>query len=270
MKKMIAALCSLTTVLSGTSIMAFADTPVPVEVEPAVYEKLLETTWICDPNQDGIVTEEELRKTDRLIIDMDGISDLSWFEYLDNCKMLCVTGGSITDYSTVKNLPKLTDLQMHSVPITDISFVKEMNLENCTLDDMPQITMEQRLEVAQWDEEITIEQGFQKRFVVTPRNILGDELKCKMYIDDISVARITNGFNASSGTTNSIYAVESGKTAFHIYAPDEIEVISGTITVTESTPVNPQLGDGLCNGIRDTSYYYDKNGVALQNGTLYG
>ena len=269
MKRIITAFCCFSIAASFSNITAFAEKPVPVDVNPVVYQKLLDTTWICDPNQDGVVTEEELRKADRLTIDMDGVSDLSWFKYLDNCKLLCVTGGDITDYSAVAELPALTDLQMHSVPITDISYVKDMNLENCMLDDMPQITIEQRLAVARWDEEVTIEQGFQKLFGVMPRNIIGDNLKCRMTVDDISVARVTNGFGTSSGARNNFYAVSPGTTTFHIFTPDETEVISGTITVTESTPYDPPLGEGEFTGSRYNSFYYDTTTVALQNGILY-
>lgn len=269
MKKLISTLCCIAVAASVTSIPVFADKPEPVDVDPVLYKKLVATDWICDHNQDGTVTEEELRTSDRVILDMDGVKDLSWFKYLDSCELLCLTGGDITDYSAVKDLPKLTDLQLHSVPITDISFVKDMHLENCTLGDMPQITLEQRLAVATWDENVTIEEGFQKRFGISPRNIIGDELKCSMTVDDISIARVVNGFSHTSGSRGSFYGVKPGKTKFHIFTPDDVEVVSGTITVKATKPYDPPLGDGEFTGTRSISDYYDTTTVALQNGTLY-
>ena len=175
---------------------------------------------------------------------MEGVKDLSWFSYLDNCALLSVTGGDITDYSVVKDLPKLTDLQMHSVPITDISFAKDMDLENFTLGNMPQITLEQRLEVAKWDEEVTIEKGFQKTVGLTPRNIIGDDLKCNIFVDDISVARVFNGFYSTMGIRYNFYGVAPGTTSYHITDPDGNEVVSGVINVVDSEPYDPPLGDG--------------------------
>ena len=67
-----------------TSMPAHAEKPQPVDVDPVVYEKLLETTWMCDPNFDGIVTEEELRKAYNIITNSDGVKDISRFKYLDN------------------------------------------------------------------------------------------------------------------------------------------------------------------------------------------
>ena len=265
MKKVLLTLCSLAVLLSQGNVTAYAESPVPVDVDPVVYEKLLATTWICDPNQDGIVTEEELRSTDRLTIDMDGVTDLSWLKYLDNCELLSLKGGTITDYSALKELPKLEDLQMRAVPVTDISFAKDMNLENFSLNDMEQITLEQRMEIARWEEEVTIEAGFMGDVGVKPRNILGDNFKCYMSADDKSVARSLN----VSGIMNQFYAVAPGETTFRVYMPDNTEVISGKIIVTETNLTKLPLEEGTCTAIRDTSFYYDTTYVALQNGTLY-
>lgn len=269
MKKIVSLLCSMAIAATMTSMPAHAEKPQPVDVDPVVYEKLLETTWMCDPNFDGIVTEEELRKAYNIIIDMDGVKDLSWFKYLDNIKYLSITGGDITDYSALKDLPLLKELIMKNVPITDISFAKDMKLESFILSDMPQITLEQRLDAAKFEKDVTVEQGYQKLIGLKPSNILGDGLKCEIKLDDISAARIVNGFDTTSGSAHVVYGAAPGKTKYHIYTPDGIEALSGTITVTESTPYDPPIGEGEVRGERYFSFY-DSSNVVLHNNTLYG
>ena len=270
MKRILPVLCSISVLLSCTNLSAFAaEKPVPVDIDPVVYEKILSTGQYADPNMDGIMTEEELRATDRLTIYMDDVTDLSWLKYMDSCKLIQFRGGTVTDYSPVKDMPKLETLQMISVPVTDISFAKDMHLKEFRIIDMPQITLEQRLEISHWDENITVEQGFQKVSRISPTGVLGDPLSCSLEIEDISVARILNGFTTSSYDGGNIYGVAPGKTTYRILTPEGVEAVSGTITVTETKPFDPPLGEGTCTGERYSSNYYDRYGVILQNGTLY-
>ena len=270
MKRMVSVLCGIAVLLSCTGLRAFAETPVPADIDPVVYEKILSTGQYADPNMDGIMTEEELRKTDRLSIDMEGVSDLSWLQYMESCKLIQFRGGTITDYSPVKDLPALKTLQMYSVPATDISFAKDMDLDEFRIIDMPQITLAQRLEIAQWQEDLTVEQGFSEIFRLKPSGLLGDPLKCSMEIEDLSVARVLNGFHSSLFDGGNVFAVAPGTTSYRLLTADGEEAYRGTITVTANEPYDPPVGEGECTAESYGSYYYDTKGVVLRDGTLYG
>ncbi len=269
MKHILSLLCSLALLASLADLAAAAEAPVPADIDPIVYERILSTGQYADPNMDGVMTEAELRATDRLTIDMDGVQDLSWLRYMESCKLLSLHGGTITDYSPVKDMPALKTLQMYSVPVTDISFAEGMDLEEFRIIDMPQISLDQRRAIAHWDADLTVEQGFAEIFRVTPSGIFGDPLECSLVIDDISVARIVNGHHASMFDGANIFGVAPGTTSYQLLDSEGQEVYTGTITVAPSTPYDPPLGEGTCTSERYSSNYYGGT-VVLREGKLYG
>ena len=99
MKKIISLTLALSTLISAGTFTAFAeDKAVPVDVDEAVYAQLMENEWICDKNDDGIITDEELKQVTQLDIDLDGIKDLSWVSKLEKCHYITFENGDTYRY----------------------------------------------------------------------------------------------------------------------------------------------------------------------------
>lgn len=249
MKKAIAAICCFTLLLSGANLPVSAEDTEPADVDSVVYEQLLKDSQI-NKNQDDVVTEEELANAASLLLFLDGVTDLSWMDRLQNVTYICLSGGEITDLSVLTQVPHLRNLQLSGVPITDISFTKEMPLETFRLENMPQITLEQRL-AAMRCSDVTVQQDFSTEIGALPIGLLDEfydyyDFSTKIDNDEIAVFEYDDPNPAVGSTYHVIYGKSLGTTDFTVSAKDEV-LFSGTVTVTENlTPVqDPPLHGSL-------------------------
>jgi len=128
-----------------------AESVVPVNVDESVYAVFKNNYF--DRDSDGIITVEEVEQANGIRFNLDDVSDLSWMEMLKNCNFIDFEGGKAEDFSVLTKLPKLKYIYMESVQIDDISFIKDLSLVQCVLDDMDNISLEQRLDVVKWEME---------------------------------------------------------------------------------------------------------------------
>jgi len=273
MKKIISMTFALTMLLSSSTLTAFAEeTPVPANVDEAVYEQLLENKWICDENSDGIITDEELAQATQLTVNLDSITDLSWLTKMPSCRYLSFKNGTLTDFSVLKELPALNSLSMNSVPVTDISFIKELNLESCRFSGMEQITPEQRMEVLRFS---TPEfwAGTSGEVKCYPRGLVDYQLS----IADKDVAVFMDNTTSTIYPDERIYGASAGKTAYTV-SLDGKDYYTGEIIVKENPGAyNPELHNtGIEHFEVGQSKYYNPDSetgnsglVTLVNGTLY-
>ena len=129
-----------------TSFPAAAKEAVPVDVDEAVYAQLL-TSYGCDADGDGVVTEEEFRSINNIRIDPTGIEDMSWMTRMDALNSLTLEGGTLTDAAaaSLAEVSQLRTLLLLGVTLEDISFIGEMNLSTCYLQQMGYISSGWRL-----------------------------------------------------------------------------------------------------------------------------
>ena len=109
MKKTISLLCSLSVMASMTGLTTFADTPVPVDIDEKAYAELVKDKGGCDWNSDGIIEESELERLPGLQLDLEGVKDISWLSMLTGCRYITFKGGTLTDFSVLKEMPKLRE-----------------------------------------------------------------------------------------------------------------------------------------------------------------
>ncbi len=241
MKKMITFLTGIAVLVSSANLTAFAEeSAVAADIDEVAYAQLMENSWTYDTNGDNIITWEELEACDRITVSLDGVTDISWFSRLKNCDSVYLSYGEIIDFSVLAEMPVLELASFTSVPLTDISFIKDLELESCSLINMEQITLEQRLEVMR-NEDYTIEAGFDKVIGAYPKKIL-DDYKCKMTLDDTSVAEFSESYLDTRGMFHGVYGIKPGSTAYRIYI-DDTEIFTGNITVTETQVYSPELYD---------------------------
>lgn len=273
MKKILSFTLALSMLLPCSHLNAFADdTAVPVDVDDAVYAQLLENKWICDKNSDGIVTEEELNNATQLSVDLDGITDLSWVSKLTNCHYITFKNGALTDFSALKQMPILSNLEMESVPVTDITFIKDLHLEICRFKDMDQITTAQKMEVLTWSAP-EIWAGTAGMITCTPRGLTDYSIK----LENTDIAVFFNGESTSLDAYERIYGRTAGTTAYTV-SLDGTDYFTGKLTVRENPGASdPGLHQTMIEQFENgRSNYYNPDPetgnsglVTLVNGTLY-
>lgn len=273
MKKILSLTLSLFMAMSVGTFTAFAeDKPVAVEVDETVYAQLMKNQWSCDSNSDGIITEEELNETTYLNIDLDGISDISWVSKLSSCRYISFRNGTLTDFSALKQMPALRSISMDNVPLTDISFIKELELERCDLNNMEQITVEQRMNVLKWNAP-DIWAGTSGEITCTPRNLV----EYSITLENSDIAVFMNGTNTADNPYEHIYGLSSGTTAYTVSFEGQ-NYYTGELNIKETPGAyNPSLHNtAITNFEMGYSNYYNPDSetgnsgqLALVNETLY-
>lgn len=271
MKKLI---CMLL-VLSALPVLpvSAAETAVPADIDPVAYENMLtEHKYLFDDNSDGVITEEELKNVGYAHISLEGVTDISWLSKLESCTQLILSGGTLTDFSVLESLPELIALDLESVPLTDLEFVKKLHLDSLTLKSMDQITPEQRAAVVQI-EEAQIYAGTAARISFTPHNLM----ELRMTIQDTDIACFPDGSGDERDLYEYIFGKKPGKAKYTVYE-GETQVCTGTLTILEApAPEDPPLKNTSVQSFRsDRSCWYNPGDehvssgpVALVNGTLY-
>ena len=271
MKKLLSVIAAFTMLLSAPVFTAFAeDTPTPADVDEAVYAQLMANKWICDKNSDGVITEEELQEVTQLSVDLDGITDLSWLSLLPSCHYITFKNGTITDFSALQQMPKLSSLEMDSVPLTDINFIKDLNLESCRFKNMDQITTAQRMEVLNWHAP-DIWAGTAGTISCTPRGLTDYSVT----IENSDIALFFNGENTAVNAYERVYGRSAGTTAYTV-SLDGQTYYTGELTVRKAPDAfDPGLHNTMIEHFEagQSTYYNPNNGnsglVTLVNGTLY-
>ena len=272
MKRIAACICACTLLSAMTSFPAAAKEAVPVDVDEAVYAQLL-TSYGCDADGDGVVTEEEFRSINNIRIDPTGIEDMSWMTRMDALNSLTLEGGTLTDAAaaSLAEVSQLRTLLLLGVTLEDISFIGEMNLSSCYMQQMDYITDQQRLAVMRVAEPVVIDQGFAAQGGVYPIGLL-DSQYTSLVIEDTDIACFDSFAEDSCTTTaTAIYGKQAGTTGFTLYYKEE-PVFSGTIQVQAYTPESPQLHEPALDAPQVVAAVYHGNGngtALLKDGTLY-
>jgi len=265
MKKFLSLICSLSLIASAACFEASAEDAVPVDIDKQAYVALMEN--YADRNNDGVIDEAELERLTSLTLDLDGVKDISWLSRLKNCFYVTFKGGDITDFSVLKDMPKLKEVTFNSVPLTDISFMKDMELEGCYLQNMDQITLEQRIEVARCSD-MTIEKGYSGRFGVYPVGIFGNS-KIKYTFDSADIVEELNSVHDNYHIQRDYYGKQEGTVKCHV-SVDDVEYFTCNFTVTPMERIAPPLNSTATSPQVYDCFYYGSRNVVVDNGTLYG
>lgn len=266
MKKLLSLLCALTAFsVCFTAYDVKAEGSVPVDVDESVYE-IFKSNWF-DRDSDGIITADEVAQANSIRFNLDDVSDLSWMEMLKNCNFIEFEGGKADDFSVLSKLPKLRYMLMESVQTDDISFIKDLSLVQCVLEDMDNISLEQRLDVVKW-EDYTIEQGYTKDIGIYPIGLFKD-YSTEITLSENSGLHILRDRANNSGTVFETYASEPCS-AEYTAKIDGKEVHTGKIEVTPLQYISPQLSENATNPKIYDSFYYGRYNVIVDNEILYG
>lgn len=240
MKKIISSISAAALLTQSTCFAAAAESATPADIDKAAYNYILENSnYTIDKNRDNVITNEELAAAEYITVDLDGVDDISWLADMASCENLFLYNGTIKDFSILKEMPKLKSVSMGTVPITDLSFAKELDLEELSLSNMDQITTEQRIELLKADD-VIIEEGFSKYVEIRPKNIFGLGNELNITIDNEDCTEIVP-YGVSNYFIN-LYAAKPGTVNFHVYYED-VEIRTGTVTVTPSTAEDVPLHD---------------------------
>ena len=265
MKKIVSLLCSISIISSMTSFAAAAENAVPVDIDEQAYAYFMKD--YMDWNGDGVIDESELGKQYVISLDLEGVKDISWMPRLKECRYLTLKGGNITDFSVLKQMPKLVEVTFDNVPMTDISFIKEMNLKGCHLKNMDQISFEQRMEVAKFAD-IDLEYGYSAKIGVYPVGIFGEREFTYRFDNDELIERL-DGVYDNYHTQIGVYAKKEGTTTCHAYM-DGQEIFSCNLTVSPLNYISPPLNSKRKNTYSYRSFYYGDRYAVIEDGTLYG
>lgn len=243
------------------------------DLPPEVVHELTSTennpsSFRVDQNEDGIITVDELKNATHVKIDLENISDISFFSQMPSIKYLDLSNGDITDYSVLTELKDLKQLRMFSIPMTDLSSLEGLHAEDLVLSDMKQITAKQRVDFLS-PEDVTMKKFSSMYLIDRYRGILND-YTISYTVDDEEVCSITDmGAGYGSGHSRDIFAKKAGETNYHFIVDGE-ELASGKITVEERDVFDPPVHEG-CSPTEKfyISYYYDKTKVILRDETLY-
>jgi len=266
MKKLFSLFCTLA--LCSPCLAVYdvkAESVVPVNVDESVYAVFKNNYF--DRDSDGIITVEEVEQANGIRFNLDDVSDLSWMEMLKNCNFIDFEGGKAEDFSVLTKLPKLKYIYMESVQIDDISFIKDLSLVQCVLDDMDNISLEQRLDVVKW-EDYTIEQGYTENIGIYPIGLF-ENYSTQITLSDNNALHILRDRSNNSGTVIETYASQPCSATYTVTI-DGNEIHTGNIEVTPIQYISPELNGITTNPKVYDSFYYGKYNVVVDNEILYG
>lgn len=273
MKKMISLVSAFTMAASMSCVTSFADdSPVPVDIDPVAYDQLVDR---FDENEDGIMTAEELYSKQYMSLSLDGVEDISWLANMTELIFISLDCGEITDLSVLGELSNLKNVFLYKVPITDIDFAKENDLDFLMLREMDQITAEQRLEVLRYGD-IKLKKGFSTSVSITPIDMFYPAT-AKVYVDDTNIASFNDDISGTdelgayrNGECAAVYGKECGETDYKIVL-DDGTVFSGKITVEEADYADlPTAAEEDYSLQCFSSAYYGTDKAILDKDTLYG
>ena len=267
MRKAISLTAAAALALTCTALPVNAEDAVKANVPDAVYAQLLDgyNKYTFDQDSDGVVTQEELETSYQLELDLTEVDDLSFLKDLKDCRTLELSNGTLTDISAVKEMPSLANLRLTALPLEDLSSISGLSLESMDIEQMVQISLEEKLDIVTWPE-AKMDQGFSLMLEPSPRGLFYDE-DFRLEIDDTSVAEKTDRY--SSAESFELYANKPGTTAYHIYSGED-EVVSGEITVSPFEVRSEPLDDTADTSEVIPCLWYGKSVAVLEGGVLYG
>lgn len=267
MKKTIALLSALAVILSPNAVTAFAaDTP--VNIEAALYDQLMEN-GTYDTNEDGIISETEFKQINYLNLDLAGITSLDFLNELSGLRSLYLRNGSFSDFTFLKGFTSLTTLQLSNMPqVTDVSFIKDMNLDKCYLSSMDQITDEQRLELLRFQDAENGAVGFSNMIGALPQGLFA-YTDVSLAIENTDIACFDRaGVTPIHQSAAEIYGIANGSTTYSFSFKGEI-IHTGTIDIGSVTEyVTPSKADRELPGIYTSRVMNPGNTVVLHDGNL--
>lgn len=267
MKKTIALLSALAVILSPNAVTAFAaDTP--VNIEAALYDQLMEN-GTYDTNEDGIISETEFKQINYLNLDLADITSLDFLNELSGLRALYLRNGSFSDFTFLKGFTSLTTLQLSNMPqVTDVSFIKDMNLDKCYLSSMDQITDEQRLELLRFQDAENGAVGFSNMIGALPQGLFA-YTDVSLAIENTDIACFDRaGVTPIHQSAAEIYGIANGSTTYSFSFKGEI-IHTGTIDIGSVTEyVTPSKADRELPGIYTSRVMNPGNTVVLHDGNL--
>ena len=269
MKKILTSALSFTFLLSNVNLTVLAaDNAERADLPEIIYKQLLEDDYI-DANNDGIITEEEYRSVQMMTLNLDGVESLDFLERLEKPKYLYFSGGSISDFSLLAKFKNLETLQLSNMPqVTDISFVKDMDLLKFYISDMEQITDEQKIAVMKFHDADT-SVGFADLIGATPTGMFTYD-QISLEISDTSIASFDN---YRDNPVNVCYADAYGKSAGsteYTFKVKGKEIHKGRINVSETAAtVLPSAEGQTMPKIDGSNIYSEADRVVLKDGILY-
>ncbi len=267
MKKTIAFLSALAVILSPNAVTAFAaDTP--VNIEAALYDQLMEN-GTYDTNEDGIISEAEFKRINYLNLDLADITSLDFLNELSGLRSLYLRNGSFSDFSFLKRFTSLSTLQLSNMPqVTDVSFIKDMNLDKCYLSSMDQITDEQRLELLRFQDAENGAVGFSNMIGALPQGLFAyTDVSLAIENTDIACFDRAEAMPVQQSAAE-IYGITSGTTTYSFSFKGEV-IHTGIINIGSVTEYEtPSKADQELPGIYSSRVLKPGNTVVLHDGNL--
>ena len=268
MKRLLACVSALAVILSFNSVSAIAEDS-PANIETALYDQLMQNETY-DTNGDGVISEEEFLQINYLNIDLTDITSLDFLNTLPNLRFLYMRNGSFADFSFLKNFTSLSTLQLSNMPqVTDVSFIKEMNLDKCYLSQMDQITDDMRINLLRFQDVENGAVGFSNLVGALPQGLFVYS-DMSLAIDDTDIAcfdrDVVQPLQASAAE---IYGKTPGTTTYSFSFKNEV-IHTGTIkidVVPETTTPTKENQDSQ--QIYTSKSLRPGNTLVLQNNTLY-
>ena len=269
MKKFVAFAIAINVMMSAVSLTSLAaEKTEKADLPESVYQQLVEQVNI-DINEDGIITEEEYCNATSITLDLEGVDSIDFLDRLVSPRYLYLLNGNISDFSSLAKFNSLETLQLSDMPqVTDISFVKGMNLLKFYIVGLEQITDEQKIEVMKFHDADT-SVGFSALIGATPKGMFEYD-KLLLEISDTSVAGFdTSKDNPVMTSFASIYGRSAGSTEYSLKLKGN-EIYKGKINVKEIsvTTLPDEVGQTMPK-ISDTYFYSEADKVVLKDGKLY-
>lgn len=154
--------------------------------ESGIPDKVLYDEFLSngtDDNEDGVLTESELKGARTLYIQDENISTLSGIQYCTGMDTLQLTRCNITDFSLLKGLTELEYLALDSNSITDIEPVSNLvnlgilNIHGNSITKLPDLT---RLTLLSPAPVYETEEGYIWNFSFAGNNITLDDAKVNL------------------------------------------------------------------------------------------
>ena len=269
MKKFVAFAIAINVMMSAVSLTSLAaEKTEKADLPESVYQQLVEQVNI-DINEDGIITEEEYCNATSITLDLEGVDSIDFLDRLVSPRYLYLLNGNISDFSSLAKFNSLETLQLSDMPqVTDISFVKGMNLLKFYIVGLEQITDEQKIEVMKFHDADT-SVGFSALIGATPKGMFEYD-KLLLEISDTSVAGFdTSKDNPVMTSFASIYGRSAGSTEYSLKLKGN-EIYKGKINVKEIsvTTLPDEVGQTMPK-ISDSYFYSEADKVVLKDGKLY-
>lgn len=225
MKKLTAILFSLA-MLTGNLTVAAEDAPTPAKLDDAVIEQLI-NDW-HDKDEDGIISTDEFNSIQYLTLDLTDITDLSFLFDIPHLQALHLSNGNFTNLDMLTKLPNINSLSLHNMELDDISFLMNMSLDHCMLENVESKEPFDTFQLLRLHN-YTFEQGYEETISIYPYGLYDDEL-FEITIDDHSIVFEDDEFGTKASYQD-IYTLAEGETTFHVFL-DGKEIYEGKITVT--------------------------------------